>query len=164
MCCVGQVVSDSCHCSNQVGTGSQMSNVSKILVGMPFLWQGVFSCVTMSKNLCKMTSVWFWHLHLKELSLSWTLNKSSFELKTCANVSLDDLIKSLNIFRDDNLKCLAIKYRTWRPFNEDPSLTSMKQKSLPPILVVFAHPATWITLYMNSSWESKSFAILIRWP
>lgn len=64
------------------------------------------------------------------------------------------------VFKISSNPAMSLKITTWRPFIEDPSWSSMKQRSFPPGLTVLAQPATVMILYINSAWLSNSLPIL----
>jgi len=99
-----QVVSHSCHGSYQVGAGTQMGYFSQILVGVSLFSEGIFTRIACSDYLAIVTTVRSRHLKLKELSLSRTLNKSTLDLETSADISLGNFLKAFDIFSNDNLK------------------------------------------------------------
>jgi hypothetical protein len=107
MSCIGQVVSDSCHSSNEVCAGSQVSNLAQEFIGMTLLsTQWVFTCVTMTKDLGKVATIWLANSEFKELSLGGALDEGALYLKTGAYVSLCNFIVSFDIFCDHSLKTL----------------------------------------------------------
>ena len=107
MSCIGQVVSDSCHSSNKVCAGSQVSDLAQEFIGMTLLaTQWVFACVTMTKDLGKVATIWLANCEFKELSLGGALDEGSLDLQTGAYVSLCNFIVTFDIFCDNNLKTL----------------------------------------------------------
>jgi len=80
-----------------------MCNFSQILVGVPLFGQGVLASIAMTDNLGIVATIGSRDLKLESLTLGGTLNQSTLDLKTCANISLGNFIVALNFLCNDNL-------------------------------------------------------------
>ena len=98
-----EVVSHSGHSTNQVSTGTQVSDFSQVLLGVMFLGQRVCLGITLSKNLCEMSTIYLANLELEELALGGTLNQSALDLEGCTDVSLNEFFVAFNFFGDNSL-------------------------------------------------------------
>ena len=68
-----------------------------------FLGQRVCLGITLSKNLCEMSTIYLANLELEELALGGTLNQSALDLEGCTDVSLNEFFVAFNFFGDNSL-------------------------------------------------------------
>ena len=110
-----QVVSHSGHCSDQVGPGSQVGDLSQelhkvshfnYLLSVLLLGQWILSRVTLANNpagvIFRLEQSQF-----KLLPLSLTLNDLSHNGETCAHIGLNDFLKAFNGLVHYNLIALT---------------------------------------------------------
>jgi hypothetical protein len=57
VCSEGEVVADTSHCTDGVGAGSQMSNLSQVLVSVLLLGKRVLAWVARANNLSEVATV-----------------------------------------------------------------------------------------------------------
>ena len=103
---VGQVVSHSGHSTDKVGSGSQVSDFSKILISMSLFGKRVFAGVAGTDNLYEVTLVRSGNLKLEQLALGGTLDQSALNLEAGADVGLANVLESLDVFCHDDLQTL----------------------------------------------------------
>lgn len=65
--------------------------------------QRILAWVARSNHLCKVTAVGSGYLKLESLTLSRTLDESTFNLETSPYICLDDLIIALNFLSNYDL-------------------------------------------------------------
>lgn len=100
---ISEVVADSAHSTNQVGTRAEMSDFSEVLLSMSLLGKRVLAGVTMAKDLDEMAAIFLANRELEELTLCRALDKSAFDLEGCADIGLENFIVALNLTRHDSL-------------------------------------------------------------
>lgn len=99
----GQVVADTSHRTDGVGTGSQVRNLSQVLVSVLLLSQRILAWVAGANNLSEVPAIWSRYLKFEGLTLSRTLDKSTLDLETSPYISLGDLIIAFNVLSNYDL-------------------------------------------------------------
>ena len=97
----GQVVSNSRNSPNEIGSWSQMGNVSQSLRLDMLSCQGVIFVVTITMHFDKM--VLRANVHFDQLALCGTLDEFAFDLKGGTYSTFQNLFEVGDFFLNDNL-------------------------------------------------------------
>jgi hypothetical protein len=95
---VCEVVPDAGHGANEVCAGTQVSDLSQVLVRVSLLRQGVHTWVAFTHDLHEMSAVWSRHLQFERLTFLGTFDQGTLDLETGADISFLYLIIAFDIF------------------------------------------------------------------